>query len=85
MKNNKTKVITIAALIIAVVALSIGFAAFASTLSISSGANVNPLNTFSVKFASGASIDGGILSYNVTPDVPVQKTVSQGAQAGTQQ
>ena len=42
MKDNKTKVITIVALVIAVIALSIGFAAFSSTLNIQTGANVNP-------------------------------------------
>ena len=55
MKNNKTKVITLAALIIAVIALSIGFAAFASTLNIQTGATVTPNDTFSVKFASSVT------------------------------
>lgn len=41
MKDNKTKVITIAALVIAVIALSIGFAAFSSTLNIQTGASVS--------------------------------------------
>ena len=51
MKDNKTKVITIAALVVAIIALSIGFAAFASTLNISTSAHVTPEDTFSVKFA----------------------------------
>ena len=42
MRNNKEKVITIAALVIAVIGLSIGFAAFASTLNISTSAHVTP-------------------------------------------
>ena len=53
MKNKQG--ITIAALIIAIVGLSIGFAAFSNTLSISSSANVNPENTMNVVFSSSNS------------------------------
>ena len=52
MRKNKEKVITIAALVIAVIGLSIGFAAFASTLNISTSARVTPTDTFSVKFSN---------------------------------
>ena len=41
-KNRSTKVIAIAALFIAVIGLSIGFAAFSSTLTINSSATVTP-------------------------------------------
>ena len=64
MKDNKTKVITIAALVIAVIALSIGFAAFSSTLNIQTGANVNPTDTFSVKFSNS---DTSLAVPNVLP------------------
>ena len=53
MKNKQG--ITIAALIIAIVGLSIGFAAFSNTLNISSSANVNPENTMNVVFSSSNS------------------------------
>ena len=56
MRNNKTKIITLALLIIAVIGLSIGFAAFASTLNISTSARVNPTDTFSVKFSNADNI-----------------------------
>ena len=53
MKNKQG--ITIAVLIIAIVGLSIGFAAFSNTLNISSSANVNPENTMNVVFSSSNS------------------------------
>ena len=54
MKNKKG--ITIAALIIAIVGLSIGFAAFSNTLTISSSASVNPDTTsMNVVFSSSSS------------------------------
>jgi len=54
MKNKQG--ITIAALIIAIVGLSIGFAAFANTLTISSSASVNPDPTsMNVVFSSSSS------------------------------
>jgi len=53
MKNKQG--ITIAALITAILGLSIGFAAFSNTLNISSSANVNPENTMNVVFSSSNS------------------------------
>ena len=48
--------LTIAALIIAIVGLSIGFAAFSNTLTISSSASVNPSeNTFNVVFSKSSN------------------------------
>lgn len=44
-KNRSTKIIAIAALFIAVIGLSIGFAAFSSTLTINSSANVTPTDS----------------------------------------
>lgn len=44
-RNKKTKVIAIVALIIGVIGLSIGFAAFSSILNIQSSANVKPDNS----------------------------------------
>ena len=52
-ENKNSKVIAIAALLVAVVGLSIGFAAFSNTLKISSGATVTPdSDTFKVRFSS---------------------------------
>lgn len=41
-KNRQTKVISIIALVVAVIGMSVGFAAFSNTLTISSGATVTP-------------------------------------------
>ena len=52
-KNRKMQVIAIVALIIGVVGLSIGFAAFSNTLNIKSNANVQPdSSTLNVDFSS---------------------------------
>ena len=52
-RNNSSKVIAIAALIIAIVGLSIGFAAFSNTLKISSSAEVKPdESNFDINFSS---------------------------------
>ena len=56
MKNRQG--ITIAALIIAIVGLSIGFAAFSNTLTISSSATVNPCDeNFIVQFSKYSDSD----------------------------
>jgi len=55
MKNKQG--ITIAALIVAIVGLSIGFAAFSNTLTISSSASVNPSDeNFKVVFAKNTNV-----------------------------
>lgn len=54
-KDRSSKVVAIAALIVAVVGLGIGFAAFSSTLTINSSATVNPTNTFKVQFSKESS------------------------------
>ena len=52
-KNRKQKLLMIIALVFCIASLSIGFAAFSTTLNISSSASVSPnSDTFSVKFSS---------------------------------
>ncbi len=53
-KNRNSKIIAIIALIVAVVGLSLGFAAFSSVLTISSSAEVVPENNFKVVFSREA-------------------------------
>ena len=66
MKQNKS--VTIAALVIAIIGLSIGFAAFSNTLTIKSNAAVNPDSaTFSVKFSKVSNADQTGPSYKITP------------------
>ena len=51
--NRKQKLLMIIALVVGIASLSIGFAAFATTLNISSSASVTPnSDTFSVKFST---------------------------------
>ena len=55
-KNRSTKIVAIAALFVAVIGLSIGFAAFSSTLTISQSAEVTPLaTTWDVRLSSSAT------------------------------
>ena len=76
MKNKQG--ITIAALIIAIVGLSIGFAAFSNTLNISSSATVTPdENTFNVVFSSSSS---GVATDSV---VPAKNTAASEANIST--
>ena len=67
-KDRSSKVIAIAALLVAVVGLSVGFAAFSSTLTISSSANVTPnSDTFKVVFSSnGTTLTTEAVSGDVT-------------------
>lgn len=63
-KNRGSKVIAIVALVVAVVGLSLGFAAFSNTLVISSSATVTPNeDTFSVVFSSSET---GLATNGVT-------------------
>ena len=76
MRNNKG--ITIAALIVAIIGLSIGFAAFSNTLTIRSTASVNPSDeNFQVKFSKVSSADQTGLSYPIAA-----VDVSTGATGG---
>ena len=81
MENNKSgKVIAIAALVVAVVALSVGFAAFADTLTIenaSAGVNASSANAFD----AGDNQANG-LRYTGTPTCV--KTSDQSAVTGVQ-
>lgn len=73
-KNNKT--ITIVALIIAVASLTIGFAAFSSTLTINSSATVTPdASTFNVGFSTAIdSLKPGTLNSSSTLGEPATIT-----------
>lgn len=52
-KTNKTKILSIVALVVAIVGMSLGFAAFSTALTISSSATVTPDSaTFGVKFST---------------------------------
>lgn len=51
MRNNNNKIVALAALLVVVVGLGIGFAAYSSSLTISTSADVNPENTFKVEFS----------------------------------
>ena len=55
MEKNNGKIVAVAALVVAVVALSVGFAAFAATLTIDSSATVKASNEFTenVNYVSG--------------------------------
>ena len=59
MRSNDSKYITIIALVLAVVGISIGFAAYSNTVQIKAQADVRP---------SGSNFEGGILSTD--PDDP---------------
>lgn len=55
-KRRYSKIIAVVALVLAVVGLTLGFAAFSNTLTISSSAAVNPsAETFKVQFSSSES------------------------------
>lgn len=68
--NRNVKIIAIAALLVAVVGVSVGFAAFSRTLTIQSGATVSPTDDFDVVFSkSNSSVvtDGGVEASSKTP------------------
>ena len=66
-KRNNKQVMTLAILLVAVVGLSVGFAAFSNILTISSGATVTPdSSTFNVDFSSNAT---SVVANNITPTV----------------
>ena len=72
----KNKGVTIAALIIAIIGLSIGFAAFSNTLTIRSSASVNPTNTMRVVFSKSSS---GEVTGAVNSVLPDNSTYGDGA------
>lgn len=60
MRNRNSKIITLVVLIVAVIGLGMGFAAFSSTLTISSGASVTPSSSsFSVGFSQSTCTPSG--------------------------
>lgn len=64
-KERSSKVITIVALCIAVIGLSVGFAVFSNSLVINSSANVNPSSSaFNVDFSSSST---SVSTTSVTP------------------
>lgn len=67
-KDRSSKVIAVIALLVAVIGLSVGFASFSSTLTISSSANVTPnSDTFKVVFSSnGTTLTTEAVSGDVT-------------------
>ena len=68
MESRSSKVVAIVALVVAVIGLGIGFAAFSSTLTISSSATVTPsASTFKVAFStSSASLTGTSITPTTT-------------------
>ena len=76
--ERSSRVIAVVALCVAVVGLTLGFAAFSNTLTISSDANVTPdASTFNVDFSSSDS------SLATDPIVPVKNPSSLVAGEGT--
>lgn len=68
-KNNSTKVVALVALMISVLGISVGFAAFSNTLTISSSANVKPdKSKFDVNFSSTTGTEtAGTVVATATP------------------
>ncbi|MBO4245724.1 MAG: hypothetical protein J5892_03170 [Bacilli bacterium] len=65
MNNNAYKIISIIALVLGVLGVTLGYAAFSSTLTISSSANVTPSSsTFNVDFSSSSS---SVVADPITP------------------
>lgn len=67
-KERSSKIIAIVALVVAVIALSIGFASYSNSVNISSSATVTPTNDFSVLFSSSASslLTNDVEAFNVS-------------------
>ncbi len=72
-KERQTKIISLLSLFVAVLGLSIGFAAFERTLTIRSSAEVNPTNDFNVEFST--------TSDSVSSDPVVPTVTGEGATA----
>ena len=77
-KDRSTRVIAIAALIVGVVGLTIGFAFTASQLTIKSSAEVNPVDDFSVLFSSSES---SLATDDITPTMAPTGTAATGTDA----
>lgn len=75
--NQNVKILAIAALLVAVVGVSIGFAAFSRTLTIEAGANVTPTDDFNVVFSksnSSVTTEGGVDASSKTPSTLTTST-----------
>lgn len=72
-KSRDSKLIAIVALLVAVLGLSIGFAAFSSVLTINASANVSPTNGFAVKFSS---VNNSVLKEAIKAQVAGEGTVT---------
>lgn len=67
-KNRTSKIIAVVALVVAVLGLSLGFAAFSNTLTISSSAYVSPSSeNFKIGFSTSATSVGATGSLTGTP------------------
>ena len=77
-KNRNGQVISLLALVVGVIGLSIGFAAFSNTLKIQSSANVNPSpDTLNVDFSSSES---AVETSEITPvSTPVGLTTTKAS------
>jgi hypothetical protein len=76
-KNRKIQVIAIAALVVGVVGLTIGFAAFSNVLTIKSSANVSPdASSFNVDFSSSST---EVLTDEIVPTVTPDTLVATNA------
>ena len=85
--NRNVKIIAIAALLVAVVGVSIGFAAFSRTLTITAGAAVTPSDNFNVVFSKSSSsvvTTGGVDASSKTPNdlTTTTATISNDAAGG---
>ena len=77
-RERSTRIIAIAALIVGVVGLTIGFAFTASQLTIKSSAEVNPVDDFSVLFSSSES---SLATDDITPTMAPTGTAATGTDA----
>lgn len=86
MENRNFKVIAIAALVVAVIGVSVGFAAFTRTLTIKTSAAVNPEDNFDVVFSKSDSevVDGTVAASTLTPNTITAEpaTINNAASGG---
>lgn len=76
-KDRSSKVVAVAALLVAVVGLSVGFASFSRTLNIESSAEVSPVNNFNVVFSSeDDEVLTGPIAPTLTPDTEDASVIS---------
>ena len=81
-KNRGSKIVAVVALCVAVVGVTLGFAAFSNTLNIKSSATVNPSgDTFNIDFSSSADevVDGAVTpTSNPSSVVAGEATINNG-------